>query len=222
METRFLLPVTVATTLHALLLFGVRWPHEVRLIESLRPPIRWAQPDSTDLRDTPEIAPDDTAKGPKGTVYESRPTNDEEIRQPDRDSFVLPPERPSPVSKRNVSIIGPGVQGLPNGSAEATGWLHGGIIDSAKLDQPPHKRVQVAPIYPADARKEGRTAEVMVEFVVDEQGAVNRARVVRSTDDAFEVATLQAVGKWRFEPGLKNGRPVRFRMLIPVVFMLTE
>jgi protein TonB len=59
-----------------------------------------------------------------------------------------------------------------------------------------------------------------VEFVVDEAGRVMHPFVVRSSRAGFEAPTLRAVEKWRFEPGKKDGRAVRFRMQIPVTFSL--
>jgi protein TonB len=58
----------------------------------------------------------------------------------------------------------------------------------------------------------------MVEFVVDEAGHVLDPHVLRSSNPLFEAPTLRAVAKWRFEPGRKDGRVVRFRMAVPVEF----
>lgn len=115
------------------------------------------------------------------------------------------------------------------GSCPASGAIRRGVDDlSGKvpvlqigaLDRVPQTRVRVAPVYPSEARASGLTGEVWVEFVVDESGRVTRPRVMRSTDERFEAATLRAVEKWRFEPGTQKGRPVRFRMAVPVVFSL--
>jgi protein TonB len=59
-----------------------------------------------------------------------------------------------------------------------------------------------------------------VEFEVDVKGRVVSALVKHSSDRAFEEPTLRAVLKWRFEPGLLQGSPVPFRMVIPVNFKL--
>ena len=55
-------------------------------------------------------------------------------------------------------------------------------------------------------------------YVVDEAGHVLDPHVVRSSEPIFEAPTLRAVAKWRFEPGQVHGRPVRFRMAVPVAF----
>jgi protein TonB len=80
----------------------------------------------------------------------------------------------------------------------------------------------VAPIFPHEARSSGMNGEVLVEFVVDESGRVHDPRVVRASSPIFEPATLQAVAKWRFEPGKSHGRVVRFRMAVPVIFNVQE
>jgi protein TonB len=55
-------------------------------------------------------------------------------------------------------------------------------------------------------------------FVVDAQGRVENPQVQKSSDPVFEKPALAAVKQWRFEPGKRNGQPVRFRMRVPVTF----
>ena len=62
---------------------------------------------------------------------------------------------------------------------------------------------------------------VYVLFVVSERGKVENPRVWQSTDPALERPALAAVKKWRFEPGKRNGKPVRFRMRCPITFPKT-
>jgi protein TonB len=45
---------------------------------------------------------------------------------------------------------------------------------------------------------------------------------VRSSDRIFEEAALRAVARWKFEPGRRDGRIVRFKMSVPIVFRLDE
>jgi protein TonB len=88
------------------------------------------------------------------------------------------------------------------------------------LDHTPHAVRQTQPVYPLDAKVKSESGEVMVAFVVDESGRVLNARVVSSTDPVFEEPTLRAIEQWRFTPGTVHGRPVRFRMSVPVAFSL--
>ena len=44
--------------------------------------------------------------------------------------------------------------------------------------------------------------------------------MARTANSIFDSATIRSVLKWRFEPGKRNGKIVRFRMAVPVVFKL--
>lgn len=110
--------------------------------------------------------------------------------------------------------------GLPEGSESGIGVRE--VLPGSLLDNPPRARLQGAPFYPAEGRREGLSGEVLVEFVVDEEGRVAGTKAVNASHRMFEEPALRAVAKWRFEPGRRNGRIVRFRMLVPVVFSLHE
>jgi len=94
------------------------------------------------------------------------------------------------------------------------------VYDPGALDQMPKAIVQVAPVYPFDAKSQNLTGGVTVEFVVDESGRVHNPRVIRASDAVFAEPTLRAVEQWRFTPGKRHGVPVRFRMSVPVNFNL--
>jgi protein TonB len=94
------------------------------------------------------------------------------------------------------------------------------IIDLASLDRAPVARFQARPQYPFEMRRGGISGEVMVEFIVEADGAVRDARAVRSSQREFEDAAVQAVSKWKFRPGQKGGRDVATRMQVPIVFSL--
>jgi protein TonB len=110
-----------------------------------------------------------------------------------------------------------------------TAWQTGGdgkgtrynvTVDFSKLDHSPKARYQVAPNYPGSLRNGGITGTVVVEFIVDKEGNVHDALAVRATNPGFIEAALQAVSRWKFEPGEVHGKRVRFRMSIPLVFQM--
>ena len=84
----------------------------------------------------------------------------------------------------------------------------------------PRVQVQEAPRYPFAMRANGMRGEVLVDFIVDIEGRVRRAFVVRSLNPAFDDPALDAVNKWRFEPGFVGDRPVNTHMQVPIIFML--
>ena len=65
---------------------------------------------------------------------------------------------------------------------------------------------------------EGR---VIVQFVVDKDGSVMDAKVVRSIDPLLDKEALRVINlmpKWK--PGKNQGEAVRIRYTIPVTFKL--
>ena len=86
------------------------------------------------------------------------------------------------------------------------------------LDQKPRVVYQPPPEYPAELRRRKLAGTVHVLFVVDERGRVKNPIVKKSTHPAFEQPALQAIRRWRFEPGRSGGKPVAFRMRVPITF----
>ena len=85
--------------------------------------------------------------------------------------------------------------------------------------RPPVKVHHVAPSYPAIARSAGITGIVIVEAVIDRDGAVQDVRVLRSVP-LLDAAALEAVRQWRFTPTLLNGQPIPVVMTVTVSFAL--
>jgi len=94
----------------------------------------------------------------------------------------------------------------------------GGVFDAADLDQKPRTLFQVPPMYPAELRRRKAAGTVYVLFVVDEQGRVLDPKIESSPDAAFERPVLEAVKRWRFEPGTRNGEKVQCKMRLPIRF----
>lgn len=91
------------------------------------------------------------------------------------------------------------------------------VFSMADLDQKPRVVYQTGPALTKQLRR--RTpAKVNVIFIVDERGHVMEPRVRSSTDPLFDNAAVSAVKRWKFEPGKRGGKPVRFRMLQPITF----
>lgn len=91
------------------------------------------------------------------------------------------------------------------------------LFSMADLDQKPRVIYQPSPVLDAKVRK-AAPGTVYVIFVVDQRGRVENAIVQSATDPIFEPPALAAVKQWKFEPGKRNGQPVRFRMRVPITF----
>jgi protein TonB len=96
------------------------------------------------------------------------------------------------------------------------------VFDVYGLDEPPQPLVQVQPEYPEEARKGGLKGRVIVVAVVDESGDVIQASIHSSTNPIFNEAALEAAKKMKFKPGRLKDKPVKVKVLIPLVFRLTK
>ncbi len=77
-------------------------------------------------------------------------------------------------------------------------------------------------VYPQEAKDEDVEGQVVIQFIVNEEGAVEDARVLRSPDDRLSEAALDAVRASRFTPGRQRGRPVKVRFAVPITFRLPQ
>ena len=77
--------------------------------------------------------------------------------------------------------------------------------------------------YPASAVKAKKQGRVIVAFVIQKDGSVTNARIVRSVDpelDAEALRIVKAMPNWT--PGTQDGKPVNVKYTIPIVFSLQK
>ena len=106
--------------------------------------------------------------------------------------------------------FGPGSGGNSGGGAYRVG---GGVSAPVPIFRP-------EPEYSEEARKAKFQGSVIVALVVDEKGNPQSIRVVRPLGLGLDEKAIEAVQKWRFKPGLKEGRPVAVSAQIEVSFRL--
>jgi protein TonB len=82
-------------------------------------------------------------------------------------------------------------------------------FDVGELERRPEAVAQTAPVYPRELSRAKVEGAVTVAFVIDETGRVEDPRVDASTRPEFEKPALEAIRKWRFKPGQKDGQAVR-------------
>ncbi len=83
----------------------------------------------------------------------------------------------------------------------------------------PKKIKHVAPVYPPEAQQNRIQGIVIIEALIDQDGRVSNARVIRPVP-GLENAALDAVLQWEFLPTLINGQPVPVIMTVTVNFTL--
>mgnify|MGYP002783784160 CR=1 FL=1 len=106
--------------------------------------------------------------------------------------------------------FGPGQGGNMGGGVYRIG---GGVSSPSLL-------FKVEPEYSEEARKAKFQGTVVLYVVVDEKGQPRELRVVRPLGLGLDEKAIEAVQKWRFKPGLKDGRPVAVAATIEVNFRL--
>lgn len=74
--------------------------------------------------------------------------------------------------------------------------------------------------YPQMARRAGIEGRVYVQFIVNEQGEVERPQVIRGIGGGADEEALRVVSEANFKPGYQRGRPVRVQYSLPIFFRL--
>ncbi|WP_375433942.1 TonB family protein [uncultured Hymenobacter sp.] len=77
--------------------------------------------------------------------------------------------------------------------------------------------------YPAEAIQAGASGKVFVTFVVNVQGQVEQARVVKPVHPALDQEALRVVaGMSTWQPGQQQGKPVAVAMTVPISFAIQQ
>jgi protein TonB len=79
---------------------------------------------------------------------------------------------------------------------------------------------RVPPGYPELARQAGVQGKVLLQAVIREDGTVGDITVLESSAArlGFDEAAVKAVSRWRYKPGLQDGKPVDAHFTILVDF----
>lgn len=105
--------------------------------------------------------------------------------------------------------LGGRLGGTLGGTGTGTGpYRPGGNVLAPKIVY------QVDPEYTEEARKARLQGIVIIEAIIDTNGNVTSARVLKGMAGGLDRSALAAVEQWRFKPGTMDGKPV------PVIFDL--
>jgi len=198
-------------TLEALIAWGGDLTH-------FKPKPKVKEEEPTIQISVPKIEPDEP------DVVEDQPQTPQDISPPMQndvpqvvtpDSFVQQIEPPPP----DLTAISKNIVKIPE-TRSGLGGIE--VFDISKLDQAPVAKFQARPTFPFEMRRAGISGEVQVDFIVDTNGDVRNAFAAHSSQREFEAPAVQAVSKWKFRPGRKNGHAVFTHMQVPIVFTLSE
>lgn len=99
--------------------------------------------------------------------------------------------------------------------------LNGGEdpFDSAAMDSPPMPVNKIPPVYPRSLLSKNVGGRVLVAVTVDANGTVTDTSIRQSSGQAaLDQAAIDAVSKWKFKPGVRNGRRSTATCVVPFNF----
>ncbi len=77
--------------------------------------------------------------------------------------------------------------------------------------------------YPAEAREKGITGNVLVQFVIEDDGSMSGIEVLQSPHQSFTDEVLRVFGTSpRWTPGTQNGVAVKTSMMLPLQFSMVD
>lgn len=159
-------------------------------------------------------------------------------------TIIVPPDVPLPNNNMNVwgdplAKIGPPSNGPGSGGGIGSGsgggvgsgkgggfgpgeggGVGGGVFRVGGGVTAPALLYKVEPEYSEEARKAKYQGTVVLYVEVDAVGRPRNMRVVRSLGLGLDEKAMEAVQKWRFKPGYKDGKAVTVAATIEVNFRL--
>ncbi len=167
------------------------------------------------------------------TIKKSNPKPKKLVKTPTLSMKQLTQNRPRP----KMSVKAPSFQTAlsnqvspsqtvvppPEGASSFADASQAGIIgfEIGELDTPPRPQRQFPPVYPFMARRQGITGTVTVRFLVNAEGKVGNISIVSAKPkEIFDQAVKDCVVKWRFKPGILDGKPVATWVVVPISFKL--
>jgi TonB family protein len=122
---------------------------------------------------------------------------------------------PEPVEPTPVPARDPGVSAAeerPTASVEA-------VADNPEEGETPPRILRIVkPVYPEVALRARIRGLVLLRVLVTENGSPEQIQVVRGAAGGLTEAAVSAVRRWTFEPGRRNGQPVRAWTTVPIPF----
>jgi len=155
---------------------------------------------------------------------------------PDQQADQNPPPSMEDLKGKDIGITTTvGVPGDVSMDTKGTSGTNNTLVDIPTTPPPIPRMVDQMPVfngdldkylrdnsrYPDESRISGESGTVYVEFVVNEDGRVSNASVVKSAYanlNAEAIRVVSAMPKWK--PGKQNGVPTKVYFRLPITFTL--
>ena len=148
------------------------------------------------------------------------------VTTPQRDPIDMtkPIVTPAPGAETGTLIELPPTNTLTAGTGTEIGTVippHTPVLQGPTLD--PRYRDYFQPAYPSDMRLGEREGRVVVRVLIGTDGRVKDVQQISAASPSFFEATRkQALAKWRFKPGTKDGVAIEAWHTMAVRFVLDE
>lgn len=131
---------------------------------------------------------------------------------------------PSAGSFIGVSSGGTGIGSRPGpGNGDVPPGLGGSGLSGFRIGKgvsAPTLLFSPEPEYSEEARKAKFQGTVRLALVVDERGVPAQIRIITPLGLGLDEKAIEAVRKWKFKPGMKDGKPVAVQASVEVNFRL--
>ena len=152
---------------------------------------------------------------------------------PEREPQPAPVVTSSPAPARRVVGLSFAATSSSGGDAFAVGTTTNGTTstmaeaprggDGGSGFRPPRRVHEEKPVYPAALRSQGKEGEVVLEVLVSEDGTIASVDVsVPSGDLAFDAEARRVAALARYEPAVRDGVAVAYRIRFTVRFRLRD
>lgn len=166
---------------------------------------------------TPKLPAEPTVIGaPQLSFPQAGPTGDPL-------SAVLAPPSNGPGFGAGIGNGSGGGVGSGNGTGVGSGsggGIGGGVFRIGGGVSAPRALFDPDPEYSEEARKAKYQGTVILWAIIGPDGRPRDLRIQRSLGMGLDQKAIEAVRRWRFEPGMKDGRPVAVQINIEVNFRL--
>jgi len=115
---------------------------------------------------------------------------------------------------------GVGVGHGPGVGAGSGGGIGGGVYKVGGGISAPQAISSPDPDYTEEARRAKKQGTCVLWLIVDAAGKPRDIKVVRGLGLGLDAKALEAVKQWRFQPALKDGKPVDVQISVEVEFHL--
>ena len=93
------------------------------------------------------------------------------------------------------------------------------VCKANELDRTPAIIEKVSPRHPGkQLDAQARNGNALIDFYIDSEGKPRMPVVMKATHEEYAIAAAEALMNWRFEPPMRQGRPIAVRMVQEFLF----